>query len=303
MTTTVEVPTTDRVDVAELQSAPTTRRRRSRWSRLPLSGRIAAMVILLLVLAAAFAPLVAPDDPTGGSIGDRLHGIGSPGHLLGTDGLGRDVLSRLIWGGRSSLLTGIIPVAVATLLGSALGIFAGMAGRRTNTVVMRVLDVFYAFPAILLAIAIATVLGSGASNAIIALSVILIPPIARVAEGETSRLRSFDFMEAAEVSGARRLAIAKFHVVRNVVPPILVYSTALVGLAIVYAAGLSFLGLGVQSPTAEWGLMVSDLRQYIFTVPALAVVPAVTIGIASIAFNVLGDALRDVFDVRLDTRG
>ncbi|MCU1500910.1 MAG: putative permease component of transporter, partial [Ilumatobacteraceae bacterium] len=197
MTTVVDPRIAERIAAPELQSVPTTRRRRSAWSRVPWSGRIAAVVILVLVLAAALAPLVAPDDPAGGSVTERLECIGAPGLLLGTDGLGRDVLRRLIWGGRSSLLTGLIPVVVATLLGSMIGIFAGMAGRRTNTVVMRVLDVFYAFPAILLAIAIGTVLGSGASNAIIALSVILIPPIARVAEGETSRLRAFDFMEAA----------------------------------------------------------------------------------------------------------
>jgi peptide/nickel transport system permease protein len=301
--TTVELPTSNTsVDTPQLQIASTTRRRRSAWSRLSLSGRIAGGVIVLLVLMAIFAPLLAPADPAGGSTSDRLQGLGTPGHVLGTDGLGRDVLSRLIWGARPSLLTGIIPVLVATILGSAIGIFAGMAHRHANTAVMRVLDVFYAFPAILLAIAVATVLGAGSSNAIIALSVILIPPIARVAEGETRRLGAFDFMEAAEVSGARKTSIAAFHVVRNVAPPILVYATALIGLAIVYAAGLSFLGLGVQSPTAEWGLMVSDLRQYIFTVPGLALVPAIAIGVASISFNVLGDALRDVFDVRSDTR-
>ncbi len=300
--TTVQLPTTERVETPDLQTAPLTRRRRSGWSRLTLSGRIAGGVVVLLVLVAVFAPWLAPSDPAGGSTSDRLQGLFSNGHVLGTDGLGRDVLSRLIWGARPSLLTGIIPVVIATLLGSVIGIFAGMAHRHANTAVMRVLDVFYAFPAILLAIAVATVLGAGSSNAIIALSVILIPPIARVAEGETRRLGSMDFMEAAEVSGARTFSIASYHVVRNVAPPILVYATALVGLSIVYAAGLSFLGLGVQSPTAEWGLMVSDLRQYIFTVPALALVPAVAIGIASIAFNVLGDAMRDVFDVRLETR-
>jgi peptide/nickel transport system permease protein len=302
--TAVEISPTavDARATAELQSAPSRRRRRNAWTRLSLSGRIAAAVVLGFVLMAVFAPLLAPYDPLGGSTSERLRPLFSEGHLLGTDGLGRDILSRVIYGARPSLLTGFIPVAVASLIGSAIGIFAGLAGRRVNALTMRVLDVFYAFPAILLAIAVATVLGSGSSNAVIALTIILIPPIARVAEGETARLRSLDFMEAAEVSGARRVAIARFHVLRNVAPPILVYATALIGLAIVYAAGLSFLGLGVQPPTAEWGMMVSDLRQYIFTVPALALVPAITIGIASIAFNVLGDALRDVFDVRLETQ-
>lgn len=298
VTTTVQPvgePTTEPVVVA------TSSRKAGRWRRLPIPARISAVVIGLVVLMALLAPLLAPDDPNFGVTAERLGGIGAGGHLLGTDGQGRDILSRIIWGARPSLLTGLVPVLVSSLIGTSLGLLAGLGGRRLNTVVMRVLDVFYAFPAILLAIAIATVLGSGSSNSIIALAVVLIPPIARLAESETSRLRGLDFMEAAEASGAGKFAIARHHVLPNVAPPIIVYGTALVGLSIVYAAGLSFLGLGVQPPTAEWGLMVSDLRQYIFTDPVLALVPAVAIVIVSMAFNVLGDGLRDVFDVRTES--
>lgn len=283
--------------------APTpARRRRGPWARLPLPGKAALVLIVAVALMAVLAPVLAPHDPNAGETADRLQGIGADGFPLGTDGQGRDLLSRLIWGARPSLVTGLVPVAVASVVGLVLGLLAGLGSRRTNSVVMRVLDVFYAFPAILLAIAIATVLGSGASNSIIALSVVLIPPVARLAESETSRLRSFDFMEAAEASGATRLSIAWHHVMPNVAPPIVIYATALIGLSIVYAAGLSFLGLGVQPPTAEWGLMVSDLRQYIFTDAGLALVPAVAIVIVSVAFNVLGDGLRDVFDVRSEGR-
>jgi peptide/nickel transport system permease protein len=295
------VPSLDAVAPLDAVRAPRSRRR-GRWRRLPLPGKIAAVVVALIALVALFAPLIAPADPNFGVTADRLHDFGSPGHLFGTDGQGRDVLSRIIWGARPSLLTGLIPVLVASLVGGSLGLLAGLSSRRINTVIMRVLDVFYAFPAILLAIAIATVLGSGASNSIIALTVVLIPPLARLAEAETSRLRGLDFMEAAEASGATRRSIARHHVLPNVAPAIIVYSTALIGLSIVYAAGLSFLGLGVQPPTAEWGLMVSDLRQYIFTNPVLALVPAIAIIIVSVAFNVLGDGLRDVFDVRTETR-
>ncbi len=277
-------------------------RRRSLWGRLSLPGKVTAVLIVALALMAVLAPVLSPQDPNAGVTADRLAPFGTPGHLLGTDGQGRDMLSRMIWGSRPSLLTGLIPVVVATFLGTTIGIAAGLAGRVGNTLAMRVLDVFYAFPAILLAIAIATVLGSGTSNSIIALAVILIPPIARLAEGETSRLRSLDFMEAAEASGATRLSIAGRHVLPNVGPPILVYATALVGLSIVYAAGLSFLGLGIQPPTAEWGLMVSDLRQYIFSNSGLALVPAVAILVVSVAFNVFGDALRDAIDVKLGTQ-
>lgn len=272
------------------------------WSRLPISAQVSAGVIAIVVIAAIFAPLIAPDDPNVGVISGRLAHLGASGHLLGTDGQGRDLLSRMIWGARPSLLTGLIPVAISTLIGTTIGVATGLAGRFTNTLVMRVLDVFYAFPAILLAIAVATVLGSGISNAIIALSIILIPPIARLAEAETHRLRGLDFMESAEASGAGRLSVAWHHVLPNVGPSIVVYATALIGLSIVYAAGLSFLGIGLQPPAAEWGLMVSDLRQYVFTAPALALVPAVAIAVISVAFNVLGDGLRDALDVRLEVQ-
>jgi peptide/nickel transport system permease protein len=250
------------------------------------------------VLAAVLAPVIAPYAPNVGITADRLAGFGSHGHLLGTDGQGRDVLSRLIWGARLSLLTGFVPVAVAGTVGTALGVIAGLAGRTLHGTVMRTLDVFYAFPAVLLAITIAAALGSGISNAIIALTVILIPPIARVAETETARLRRADFLEAAAASGARRSSVAVRQVLPNVAPAITVYCTTLVGLSIVYAAGLSFLGLGVSPPTAEWGLMISDARQYIYSAPMVALAPACAILLASVAFNVLGDGMRRVLDVR-----
>jgi peptide/nickel transport system permease protein len=300
--TDIPTPHTEESAPPPAQVPEAARRRRSLWARLSLPGRIAAIVIVLAVLIALLAPLISPADPDAGVTSARLGAFGQGGHLLGTDGQGRDLLSRMIWGARPSLLTGLVPVLIATLVGTAIGIAAGLAGRLGNTLTMRVLDVFYAFPAILLAIAIATVLGSGSSNSIIALAVILIPPLARLAEGETARLRGLDFMEAATASGARRSTIAVRHVLPNVGPPILVYATALIGLSIVYAAGLSFLGLGIQPPTAEWGLMVSDLRQYIFSNPGLALVPAIAILVVSVAFNLLGDALRDAIDVKLGTQ-
>lgn len=278
------------------------RRRRSRWAKMPWPSWIAAGVIALIVIVAILAPVVAPSDPDTGVTAHRLWAFGEHGHLLGTDDQGRDMLSRMIYGARPTLLTGLVPVVVATLVGTVTGVAAGLAGRFANSVAMRFLDVFYAFPAILLAIAVATILGSGSSNAMVALSVILIPPIARLAEAETSRLRSLDYMEAAVASGARRLSIAVRHVLPNVAPPILVYSTALIGLSIVYAAGLSFLGLGVQPPKAEWGLMVSDLQSFIFSAPRLPLVPAIAILVVSVAFNVLGDGLRDVLDVKQGTQ-
>ncbi|MGD9752787.1 MAG: ABC transporter permease [Acidimicrobiia bacterium] len=283
--------------VAAEASTPTKaiKRRRLGWP-----ARIAGGVCALFFLAAIFAPLITTSDPLEGDRSQRLLPFFSGSHVLGTDGQGRDVLSRVIWGARPSLLTGLIPVVVAGLIGTALGLIAGLGTRRINSVVMRTLDVFNAFPAVLLAIAIAAALGSGTSNAIIALSVILIPPIARLAESETARIKSADFMEAARVSGAGWLSISVRHVLPNAAPAIVVYCTALVGLSIVYAAGLGFLGLGVAPPNAEWGLMVNDLRQYTFSAPQISLVPAVVILIASVAFNVFGDGLRDLLDVRAE---
>ncbi|MCW0216580.1 MAG: ABC transporter permease [Pseudonocardia sp.] len=265
------------------------------------TARIAVVVVGLIVAVAVIGPFLV-GDPNVGDTSRRLLAVGSPGHVFGTDGQGRDVLSRLVVGTRLSLLAGLVPVLFAAVLGTGLGMTAGLSGVWGHRTIMRTLDVFYAFPAVLLAIAIAAALGSGVSNSIIALAVILVPPVARVAETETRRLVDLDYMEAARASGASRGSIALRQVLPNVAPPVVVYCTALIGLSIVYAAGLSFLGLGVSPPTAEWGLMVSDHTQYIYSAPFLAAIPALAILIASVAFNVLGDGLRDLLDVRGEVR-
>lgn len=295
MTAVTEAPATVLSDASYSRQPEAPRR------RLTLSSRVAAAIVVFIVLLAVVGPLLV-GDPNAGDPAHRLLAIGSPGHLLGTDGQGRDVLARLVDGTRLSLLAGLVPVAFAALAGTALGISAGLGGVWTHRLIMRTLDVFYAFPAVLLAIAIAAALGSGVSNSIVALAVILVPPVARVAETETRRLVDLDYMEAARASGATGVAIAVRQVLPNVAPPVVVYCTALIGLSIVYAAGLSFLGLGVSPPTAEWGLMVSDHTQYIYTAPLLAAVPALAILVASVAFNVLGDGLRDLLDVRGEAR-
>jgi peptide/nickel transport system permease protein len=278
------------------QPIVTTTRRRRR--HVPLTVWLGGGFVSIVAAIAVLAPVVAPYATESGSIAGRLQGIGTPGHLLGTDGQGRDILSRLMWGARPSLLAGLVPVVVAGLAGTALGLLAGLGGRRVNSIVMRMLDVLYAFPAVLLAIAIAAALGQGISNAIVALSVVLVPPIARVAETEVARIKNMDFIEAARASGAKWRTIAVRQVLPNIAPTVLVYCTALVGLAIVYAAGLSFLGLGVSPPHPEWGQMLNALRQNLYNEPALALVPAIVIFLTSIAFNVLGDGLRDLLDVR-----
>ncbi|MCU1656619.1 MAG: ABC-type transporter, integral rane subunit [Pseudonocardiales bacterium] len=269
--------------------------------RVPWTVWIFGGLAALLVLLAIFGPAIA-GNVVDGSLRQRLLAPGAHGHLLGTDGQGRDVLRRLIAGARPSMISALLPVLVAGLIGAAIGMGAGLAGRRVHSTIMRTLDVFYAFPAVLLAIAIAAALGSGTTNTVISLSIVLIPPIARIAETETMRVRDYDFMESARASGAGRGSIAIRQVLPNIGPALIVYCTTLVGLALVFAGGLSFLGLGVAPPKPEWGQMINDQRQYMLNDPQVALAPAIVIFAASMVFNVLGDGLRDLLDVRRESR-
>ncbi len=253
---------------------------------------LAAAGALLPVLLALAAPLLAPADPTAGHLADRLLDPGAPGHPLGTDTQGRDLLSRLLWAARPSLVAGLLPVAVAALAGALIGITAALAGRATEQALLRGLDVLYAFPGVLLAIAVATLLTPGPGATVLALSVVLTPAVARVAFTETRRIRAAEYLEAATVSGATRPALILRQVLPVVAPVVLVYATSLVGLAVVYAAGLSFLGLGVAPPAPEWGAMLDELRPALFTHPWLAALPALVILAVSVAFNTLGESLR-----------
>jgi peptide/nickel transport system permease protein len=257
-----------------------------------------AVVLLIIVLAAVFAPWVAPADPIKGSVLKRLLPIGSPGFILGSDELGRDMLSRLIYGGRLSLVIGISPVLTALLIGGLLGIIAGFMGGRLNSVIMRTVDVFYAFPSVLLAVAISGALGPGIFNALIALTIVFIPPIARVSESVTTQVRSLDYVEAARASGAGNATIIRVHILGNVLGPIFVYATSLVSVSMILAAGLSFLGLGTKPPDPEWGLMLNTLRSAIYTQPWVAALPGALIFVISISFNLVSDGLRSAMDVQ-----
>lgn len=255
-------------------------------------------ILLLIVSAAVFAPWLSPADPYKASMLHRLLPLGSEGHLLGTDELGRDMLSRLMYGGRISLLMGVIPVLVAFVIGTSMGLFAGYAGGRVNMVIMRVLDVFYAFPSVLLAVAISGALGPGMSNSLIALSLIFIPQVVRVAESVTTQVRKLDYIEAARMSGAGAFSIIRVHVLSNVLGPVFIYSTGLLSVSMILASGLSFLGLGVKPPEPEWGLMLNTLRSAIYINPWLAALPGALIFITSIAFNLLADSVRTAMDIR-----
>jgi len=257
-----------------------------------------AVILLLIAGAALLAPWLGLPDPTQSNTAQRLLPVGSPGHLLGTDELGRDMLTRLIYGGRLSLMMGVAPVLFALLIGGTLGLVAGFAGGRVNMLIMRVTDVFYAFPSILLAVAIAGSLGAGIGNALLAITVVFIPPVTRVMESVTTQVRGMDFVEAARASGASTFSIIRTHILGNVLGPVFVYATVLVSVSIVISAGLSFIGLGASPPAAEWGLMLNTLRESIFLAPLNAVLPGFMIFITSMCFNLISDGLRSAMDVR-----
>jgi len=269
--------------------------RRFRRDRVAMA---AASVVVGLLLLALLGPWIVPADPYQSSMLNRLKPIGTPGFPLGTDELGRDMLSRLMLGTRLSLFLGITPVLAAFVIGTCLGLLAGYAGGPVNTVIMRTIDVFYAFPSVLLAIALSGALGAGIFNSLLSLTIVFVPPIARVAESVTTQVRNRDFVEAARASGAHAFTIVRVHVLGNVLGPIFVYATSLIAVSMILASGLSFLGLGVKPPEPEWGLMLNTLRTAIYTQPWIAALPGVMIFITSISFNTLSDGLRSAMDVK-----
>ncbi|MFZ2737445.1 MAG: ABC transporter permease [Burkholderiaceae bacterium] len=270
------------------------------WQRF-LQDRLAvgaAVVILFLFILVLFGPWLAPADPYAASMLKRLKPIGFEGHLLGTDELGRDMLSRLMVGTRLSLFIGITPVAFAFFVGSFIGIVGGYYGGALNAILMRTIDVFYAFPSVLLAIALSGALGAGITNSLISLTVVFIPPIARVAESVTTQIRSRDFVDAARASGANAFTIIRVHVLANVLGPIFVYATSLISVSMILASGLSFLGLGVKPPEPEWGLMLNTLSTAIYVQPWVAALPGLMIFITSITFNLFSDGFRNAMEVK-----
>lgn len=274
---------------------------RALWARFR-SDRLAtaALAILaLIVVVCIAAPITSPHDPLATDAVNRLLPPGSPGHVLGTDGEGRDLLSRLIWGGRISLLTGVAPVVIGLVAGGVLGLVAGYAGGFTRTVIMRCVDVLFAFPAVLLAIGIAVTLGPGTRNVIIALAVVLVPSVARVTESATISACSQEYIEAARASGVNDFSIILIQLVRNVASAPLAYSFSIIGPVIVFAAGLNFLGLGIQPPDPEWGSMLYTLHDSLLLAPFTAIVPGIPIAIVALLLDIIGNAVRDVLDPRL----
>ena len=254
-------------------------------------------MLAALVLAAALGPFVTSRDPLDQLLSARLSPP-SPAYLLGTDQLGRDIASRILYGARLSLLVGVLVVGLAGIFGTLVGLVAGYAGGLADESLMRFTDVFLAFPSLILAMAIAGALGPTLVNAILAIAVVTWPVYARLVRGQLLSLRRREYVEAARSIGASGGRILVRHLLPNAAGPVLVQASFDMGAAIIAVAGLSFIGFGAQPPTPEWGVMISEGRNYFSTEPWLALFPGVAILLAAGAFNVLGDALRDAFDPR-----
>jgi ABC-type dipeptide/oligopeptide/nickel transport system permease subunit len=256
------------------------------------------IIILLFIIAAIFAPLIAPYDP---NKLDMNHSLLQPGkaHFLGTDSLGRDTLSRTIYGTRVSLIIGLVVVVLGSIVGMALGLVAGYYGGWIHAVVMRLIDMLMAFPMLVLALLIASLLGAGIRNVILALSLTMVPAYARLMCGQVMTVKENDYILAERSIGAPNTRVMLRHLAPNCFPPLIVMMTMMLGLTILAEAGLSFLGIGIQPPTPTWGNMVNDGRQYLVTNPILSFAPGLAIMLVVYAFNMVGDGLRDALDPQL----
>ncbi|MEK3933869.1 ABC transporter permease [Sporosarcina sp. FSL W7-1349] len=292
-------------DMKDATSAPLREKYEGPWKvawkkiRRDKTAMIGGSVLLLIFLVTALAPLLPLPNPDETAIANRLQPIGTPGHLLGTDELGRDLLSRTIWGGRVSISIGAFAVAIALLFGTILGLIAGYFQRFYDTVIMRFIDILMAFPYILLAIAIIAALGPGLTNTMIAISIVGIPYYARIVRGSTLQFREMEFVLAEKALGASHFHIIFQHILPNCLPAIIVAVSLDVGWMILAASGMSFLGLGAQPPLAEWGVMLSEGQKYIRMAPHLSLIPGISIFIVVLCLNLLGDALRDALDPKI----
>jgi len=262
---------------------------------------LGALIILMLLICALLAPLIAPYDPIKTNIRARLQGP-SAEHLFGTDDLGRDIFSRVLYGTRISLKVGLISVSISTSIGLLLGLFSGYLGGWVDTLVMRVMDVLFAFPAVLLAIAIMAVLGQSTTNVMIAVGIVYVPIFARITRGSVLAVRELEFIEAARCIGLRDVDIVFRHVLPNALDAVIVQVSLATAFAILAEAALSFLGLGTQPPDPSWGSMLSFGREYMLEAPWWTIFPGLAIFLTVLALHLIGDGLRDALDPRSDVR-
>jgi peptide/nickel transport system permease protein len=265
-------------------------------------GAIGAAIILVMVILAATAGVIAPYDPLANDYGAMLSAPGAH-HWLGTDAHGRDVLSRVIYGSRTALLVGFGASLIGASLGSLIGVGSAYFGGRTDLIVQRIMDVFFAFPVIILALVVVAVLGTGAGNVILAIATPMVPRCARVVRSSALSVREMPYVDAARAAGFNHARIILRHMLPNVMAPLLIMTTAFLGEAILLEASLSFIGLGVQEPTAAWGLMLRGAAvEFAETAPWMAIFPGLAISLAVFGFNLFGDSLRDALDPRLRTQ-
>jgi peptide/nickel transport system permease protein len=270
--------------------------RRLRKDKFALLG---ASWLIFVTLVSLLAPMLAPYDPLEVNLRARLLPIGTPAHLLGTDDLGRDILSRLIWGGRISLIVGFTAVLFAMALGTFIGLLTGFYGGKLDAIVMRLIDILMAFPAILLAIAIVAALGPGLEHAMLAVAIVGIPYYTRIVRSSVLALREREYIIASQALGSNDWRMIAAHLFPNSLPPLIIAATLDVGWMIMFAAGLSFLGLGAQPPAAEWGIMLSEGHKFIRQAPHASIIPGLAIFLVVLSLNLLGDGLRDALDPRL----
>lgn len=285
-------------DAASRDVTPSARRSWLVFFKDPVTS-LAFIVLMLIILGALLAPYLGLKDPIEGSLIDRLKPPGTPGYLLGTDQFGRDLLSRLIWGGRVSLTVGFAAVFLAMLVGVTLGLLSGILLGVFDFWLMRLIDIMLAFPYILLALTIVAILGPGLGNTMLAISIAGIPYYVRIARGSALELRDREFVQAARATGSSLGWILVRHILPNALSPIVVAATLDVGFMIMAAAGMSFLGLGAQPPTPEWGVMLSDGRQFLRVAPWVSLLPGLMIFLVVLTLNLLGDRLRDLLDPRM----
>ncbi len=269
------------------------------WRRFRASGGalVGAAVIAAIVLIALFAPLVAPHDPLAQDLATGAQGP-SAAHWFGTDKLGRDVFARIVYGARISIRIGFVAVGLAITAGTLIGMIAGYAGRQVEAVLMGLMDLMLAFPSIILAIAITTILGPSITNLMIAVGIVYVPQYARLARSSVLAVKEHEYVEAARALGVRTPAILARHVLPNILAPLLVQATLGIATAELEAAGLSYLGLGARPPMPEWGAMLNDARDYWLSAPWALIFPGASITVLVLGFNLLGDGLRDALDVR-----
>jgi peptide/nickel transport system permease protein len=258
----------------------------------------AGFFLLVVILLCASAPILGLRDPTEIVTSLRNKPIGTYPYILGGDGLGRDILSRLIWGGRVSLRVAFYPVLLSVIIGSVIGLVSGYYGGLLDGLLMRLLDILLAFPTILLALGLAAALGAGVENAVLAITVVTIPALSRIVRSSVLPLRNSEFVIAGRACGANTIRLLVLYIFPNVIGPVVVYATLETGRVIIMASTLSFLGLGVQPPIPDWGAMLEDGRRVLHIAPHVATIPGIVIFLVTLAFNLLGDGLRDAIDPR-----